>query len=222
MNFVSQSQTISLNKTDRFFDSYAEEFYAIYGNSNNLLNKIVNNLFRKSMTIRFNKTLEGCSPISGRTVIDVGCGPGHYGVLLAKQGADKILGVDFAPGMIELAQKNAVEHNINQKCQFIQNDVIKYKPTEKYNFAILMGLMDYIEKPKELIENVLSYTTEKAFFSFPIAGGFLAWQRKLRYQRKCVLYMYTREDVENLFHGLECQNIDIENIGRDFFVTVTI
>ena len=85
-------------RTAEFFDAYARDFNAIYGNENTLVNAVVNKLFRKSMVVRYERTLAGCSPIEGKTVIDIGCGPGHYGVALAARGAARVLGVDFAPG----------------------------------------------------------------------------------------------------------------------------
>ena len=62
-------------RTSDFFDSYAHDFSAIYGTANNPVDKIINRLFRKSMMIRYRKSLEGCDPIEGRSVLDIGCGP---------------------------------------------------------------------------------------------------------------------------------------------------
>jgi hypothetical protein len=61
--------------------------------------------------------------------------------------------------------------------------------------------------------------TDKAFFSFPVGGGLLAWQRSLRYKSKCDLYLYTEADVRKLFDKSAAKRYDIEKISRDFFVT---
>ncbi len=102
---MQKSESVS-----RFFDNYASEFQDIYGSEYNLRNRIVNHYFRASMRLRFEKTIEGCFPIEGMTVLDVGCGPGHYSTNLALRGAQKVVGLDFAqemtvppPGMITLA-----------------------------------------------------------------------------------------------------------------------
>jgi hypothetical protein len=63
-------------RTAEFFDAYARDFSAIYGNENTLVNSVVNKLFRKSMMLRYERTLAGCAPIAGKTVIDIGCGRG--------------------------------------------------------------------------------------------------------------------------------------------------
>ena len=53
-----------------------------------------------------------------------------------------------------------------------------------FDYSIAMGFLEYIEEPKKVIEKVLSITKLKAFFSFPVDAGMLAWQRKLRYKKK--------------------------------------
>jgi 2-polyprenyl-3-methyl-5-hydroxy-6-metoxy-1,4-benzoquinol methylase len=212
----------SRKRTSEFFDSYAHDFSAIYGTSNNPLNRIVNRLFRKSMMIRYRKTIEGCYPIQGKRVIDVGCGPGHYCVALARRGARRVLGLDFAPGMIDLARSNARSTGVEDVCDFACEDFMSFQVPVSFDYAVLMGFMDYIRDPGPVIEKVLAVTSSKAFFSFPAAKGFLAWQRKLRYSRRCDLYLYTEDDLKGLFANRVSGGFNIERIERDFFVTVDI
>jgi len=42
--------------------------------------------------------------LSGRRVLDFGCGPGRLAVLLAEQGAARVVGVDESPKMVEQAR----------------------------------------------------------------------------------------------------------------------
>lgn len=208
------------HRTKFFFDSYAQEFSAIYGNKNNIFNRIINDVFRKSMAVRFTKTLEACTPINDKAVIDVGCGPGHYGVILAQNGARLVEGVDFADGMISLASQNAADANMSHKCSFVQADVVDYQPTETFDFSLALGLFDYIDSGFELMERMISYTSEKAIMSFPVAGGFLAWQRELRYMSRCPLYFYSKDQLEGMISRLELKDASIERIDRDYFVTL--
>ena len=90
-----------------FFDSYAGDFDAIYGTKNTMLNRLLNRYLRASMRIRFEKVLASCDPIQGKSVIDIGSGPGHFSISLARKGADHVLGVDFAESMNELATRHA-------------------------------------------------------------------------------------------------------------------
>jgi hypothetical protein len=74
--------------------------------------------------------------------------------------------------------------------------------------------------PRKTIEKVLSVTNSKAFFSFPAEGGILAWQRKLRYKSRCPLYLYTLPQLKDLFSSAAPEQVRIEPIARDYFVTV--
>lgn len=206
--------------TCKFFDSYAESFSAIYGNKNSFLNTLVNRYFRKSMKLRYFKTLDGCEPLQGKSVIDIGCGPGHYGIALAARGAKNILGIDFSKSMVELAERNAERHAVRDKCTYVCADFLSYEIGGRFDYSIVMGFMDYIKEPESVIGKTLSATRSKAFFSFPSEGGILAFQRKLRYQSRCDLFMYDIRQLNNLFKGQRARDVQIEKISRDFFVTV--
>lgn len=203
----------------RFFDNYASDFEDLYGSEYNLFNRIINHYFRGSMRLRFEKSIQGCLPIEGMTVLDVGCGPGHYSTNLALQGAEKVVGLDFSEEMLHLANQRAKNKGTLESCSFINADFAEFSNDNKYDYLILMGFMDYIKNPSWVIEKVLSITRRKAFFSFPIRGGILGWQRKLRYSRRCLLHLYSFEEVENLFRG---EDVNIEIIERDLFVTLQI
>jgi len=209
-------------RTASFFDAYAKDFNAIYGNENTLVNGVVNKLFRKSMMMRYEKSLAGCQPVQGKTVIDIGCGPGHYAVALAAQGASRVLGVDFAPGMVEIARKRAESAGVTERCTFTLGDFMEVSGDEKFDYAIVMGFMDYIEDAGALMRKVLNVCRGKAFFSFPADGGPLAWQRRLRYRSRCELYMYTEPQIRSLVSALGVKSSTIEPISRDFFVTLSV
>lgn len=207
-----------MRQVSEFFDGYAASFDAIYGGETSFLSRLViNPIFRKSMRLRYEKTLASCAPARGRRFLDIGCGPGHYGVSLAKQGADKIVGIDFSPSMIDIARRHAEAAGVADRCEFETLDLYDYQPPAPFDASIVMGVMDYIEEPRRFIERVKSLTTDRAFFSFPADGGILALQRKLRYRGRCQLFMYTRPQIEGLFRGM---NATIDELARDYFVTL--
>ena len=212
---------MAVNSVEAFFDSYADGFDAIYGTENTFLNRVINRHFRKCMRVRFEKTLSGCSPIEGMRVLDVGCGPGHYGIHLAKGGAGLVCGIDFAEGMISLARRRAQGQGVADRCRFVRGDFLRQAFDGPFDYAVVMGFMDYMQDPEAVVEKTLSLTTRRAFFSFPMEGGFLAWQRKLRYKRKCDLFLYRLEAVQALFEDMDC-DVEVETIHRDFFVTAHV
>lgn len=205
-----------------FFDSYASDFNAIYGGKNTFVHNLVNRVLRKSMRLRYMKTIDGCRPIEEHTVLDVGCGPGQYCITLAENGASRVCGIDFAEGMIGLAKQNARHHGVEGKCDFILDDFITRRFDDRFDYTIVMGFMDYIGHPGPIIDKVLSLTKTRAFFSFPAAGGFLAWQRKMRYRKRCDLFLYREHQIAELFENAACHRIEIARIARDFFVTAHV
>jgi ubiquinone/menaquinone biosynthesis C-methylase UbiE len=204
-----------------FFDSYSADFNALYGSRKNVVNFLVDRVFRKSMRLRFERSLAGCLPIEGKTVLDVGCGPGHYAVQLAKKGAASCFGLDFSPAMIRLSTDNALRQGVSDRCTFEVGDFSQFGFTRQYDYSIVIGFMDYVREPQAIIDKVLSVTKLKAFFSFPVADGLLAWQRKQRYKSRCDLFLYRQEQVKQLCENRPYWRTEIERISRDFFVTLS-
>jgi hypothetical protein len=117
-----------------------------------------------------------------------------------------------------VARGHAQQKGLADRCAWINGDFLKHSFQEKFNYAIVCGVMDYIADARAMIDKVSSITDQKAFFSFPVAGGPLAWQRKLRYKKRCDLFLYARPQLEDLFQVKEFDTT-IEPIARDFFVT---
>ena len=87
--------------------------------------------------------------------------------------------------MIQLARRQAEAEGVGGRCRFLVGDFQEYTPAEAPDYVVVMGVMDYVADPVPLVERVVSMAGRKAFFSFPAAGGFLAWQRQLRYRSRC-------------------------------------
>lgn len=212
---------MSVDRTQTFFHQYANDFDAIYGNQNGIVDSVINRLFRKSMKLRYEKTIEGCQPIAGKSVLDIGCGPGHYSITLAQRGASRVVGIDFAEGMLQLASEHARKVGVGDQCKFEVADFYKYPSDTVFDYVIVMGFMDYMPDPENVVAKVLSLTRSKAFFSFPVGGGVLGWQRKLRYQKRCDLFLYSETQLREIFAKFPQAQATIEPISRDFFVTLS-
>lgn len=61
------------------------------------------NRFRSSLTFAKYITKELCE---GKTIFDIGCGPGNLGILGAKNGAKKVISVDINPSAVQNAAEN--------------------------------------------------------------------------------------------------------------------
>lgn len=215
------ASTDSTARTRDFFHGYAGRFDAIYGNEHTPLNALVNRFFRASMRLRFERTLAGCEPVDGASVLDIGCGPGHYAIELARRGAGRVVGIDFADNMIARAREHAAGAGVADRCEFLVGDVDRWQPDAPFDYVVVMGFMDYVADPEALVRKVVGFTRRRAFFSFPAAGGLLAWQRQLRYRNRCPLYLYTPARLRALLQAVPGASFTIEPIARDYFVTIT-
>jgi 2-polyprenyl-3-methyl-5-hydroxy-6-metoxy-1,4-benzoquinol methylase len=209
----------STHRTSQFFSQYASGFEAIYGNQNTAVNYAINTLFRGVMKDRFERTISRCMPIEGASVLDIGCGPGHYSVKLAERGAGEVLGLDFAPTMLALAKQRAATANVAEQCTWSQQDFLTAQFERTFDYVIAMGFMDYIEDPTSIVKKIAEVTKRRAFIGFPRDGGLLAWQRKVRYRSRCDLYLYSRERVQAILNAAG-KPYTIEPNGREFFVTL--
>jgi 2-polyprenyl-3-methyl-5-hydroxy-6-metoxy-1,4-benzoquinol methylase len=204
-----------------FWDRYASEFDAIYGTKNSWFNSVINKLFRGAMRVRFEKTLD-MIPREKVSVIDIGCGPGHYCFSLARDGYREILGIDFSEPMISIATEHAKELGLDNSLKFEVVDVFNFNPGRKFDYSIMMGFVEYFEHPELVIRKAADITNREVMISFPAEGGILAFQRKLRYRNRCYLRLYHRRDIEELMQQLKLDSYTIEKIGRDYFVTISL
>ena len=121
--------------------------------------------------------------------------------------------------MLKIARERAASYGVAERCTFALGDFLTYPISERFDYAIVMGFMDYIRDPRAIVDRVLQIVRGRAFFSFPKAGGFLAWQRQLRYRNRCDLFLYREDEIQSLLSSTGA-SFSIEPNGRDFFVTV--
>jgi 2-polyprenyl-3-methyl-5-hydroxy-6-metoxy-1,4-benzoquinol methylase len=122
--------------------------------------------------------------------------------------------------MLKLATEHAQKVGVGDRCNFMVADFYAYEPQEIFDFVIVMGFMDYMPDPEKVVAKVLSLTRSEAFFSFPVAGGVLGWQRQMRYKKRCDLFLYTEAQLKQLFAKFPEVKATIEPISRDYFVTL--
>ena len=117
-----------------FFHSYAADFDAIYGRTSKtgFLGRSIDRMFRQVMFKRMVETLENTSKENIQSVLDVGCGPGRYTVEFLKQGK-KVVALDMAQGMIEIAKSAVKEAEITDNIEFVVNDYLQSKFDEKFD-----------------------------------------------------------------------------------------
>lgn len=92
---------------------------------------------------------------SGNTVLELGCGTGlNFPLILEKIGPQgKIIGVDLAPGMLEVARRKALRNNWNN-IELIESDLTLFSIPTGVDAILSTGVFGYIPEYEHVIENI--------------------------------------------------------------------
>ncbi|OAI46052.1 methyltransferase type 11 [Planctomycetaceae bacterium SCGC AG-212-F19] len=86
--------------------------------------------------------------VTGRSVLDLACGEGHYTRRLKRRGAGRIVGVDISARMIELAV--AEERARPLGIDYVVADAAKLQLGEPFDFVVASYLLNYAQSTDEL------------------------------------------------------------------------
>jgi predicted TPR repeat methyltransferase len=223
---MSNDRNYSLSETkdvEAFFHGYAADFDSIYGHTKkrSAWDKFLDKFFRESMRLRYDLVLKYSANSNLKTFLDVGCGGGVYCEALLSAGK-RVTGLDIAEGMLDLAKQKTSKFIESGQADYILSGYLEHNFNEKFDAAVLVGFFDYIKTPLEVFQKLEKDISKELLMSFPKDGGFLGWQRKVRYNmRNCPLYYYTKSDLEALIAKAGWTGkAEIISIKRDFFVSV--
>jgi 2-polyprenyl-3-methyl-5-hydroxy-6-metoxy-1,4-benzoquinol methylase len=209
------------HRVGRFFDKTSDQFDAIYTNENVAV-RTLNRLLRRDVYERFEITMRECSPASGQTVLDVGCGSGPYVVALAKSGAH-VTGIDLSPQMVRLAKDAVTRAGQTERVDLAVADVMDLRPVKMFTYVIAMGVFDYVGDAKTMIAHLARFAERKLVISFPKRWFPRSQLRAFRYGlRNCPVYFYTKDEVRRLGATLESRSVRIVEIagpGYDYVLS---
>lgn len=216
----SPPEAMPARDASQFFDHYSASFDEIYGGGRTPWARFINRQFRTSLWLRFAETLAACQPVANKLILDVGCGPGHYVAALAQAGALRVVGLDSAPSMIELAKARCKHAGLEKRCELICTKFEDFHARGRFDHVICMGFLEYVAEPLPLLEGMMQMCKGTALFSLPDRHGFLAWQRRVRYRFRTPLFMYSLDEVEALFKSAQhVADFEIRRLARDFFIS---
>jgi SAM-dependent methyltransferase len=201
---------------EAYFHSRAEQFDALYGPQPRW-QRWWNQSFRAGLYERAALTVTELRGLENFSVLDVGCGSGRNSLLFAEAGARRVVGIDIASNMIDLANQAAVASPAAQKLTFVKGDFFTAAFDEKFDACIALGFFDYIRHPVPALRRMAELANQKVIASFPGVSLLRAPLRKLRYAlRGCPVYFYSQKEVEKFFKdaGLpECKIIPYASSG---------
>jgi len=210
----------------KFFNSYSKGFSSIYtedDKSRNFFNKLMDKWFREGVYKRYENTLAETQKKSIRTVLDVGCGPGHHTIAFLHQGKD-VTALDVADEMVELTKQKVMQFDGTSRCDYIVDDYMAHSFDQKFDAICVMGFFDYVADPVTVLKKLISEANKEIYISVPNESGLLGLQRKIRYRLKnCPLYSYSREYLDSCLREAGCIDFtEIKTEPRGFFVTIRI
>jgi SAM-dependent methyltransferase len=156
-------------KSDRdaardYFDRLAPEYdRAFAGEGSGLLAAGVNRFFRGPTFARRMRALESLFReigLSGRAVLDLGCGSGQVSLLAASLGA-RVRGIDIAPGMLDIAREAARRAGLADRVRFEEGDAAGEGPLPPADLTLLVGVLEYYEDFAPLLRRAAAVTRER-------------------------------------------------------------
>jgi magnesium protoporphyrin O-methyltransferase len=208
-----------IDRVRRYFERTAERFDSIYTGRKSAFSRKLDQWLRWDMQERMKLTLQACRPIEGKTVLDAGCGTGRFCFPLAQSGAGRVVGVDFAPSMIERARVTASELKLEDCCEFICADLMQLSIEETFDYVIAVGLFDYIREDRHLLIKLRRLTRGKAVMTFPRADTWRVPVRRLRLALLgCPVFFYNEKRIRDhlIIAGFIPQRV--LRVGKLYFV----
>lgn len=95
--------------------------------------------------------IERHAPLSGKSVIDVGCGGGILAEAMAKAGAH-VTGIDMAEGGLAAARHHATEGELTINYQQATAETFAANHAGQYDVATCMELLEHVPDPGSLIQ----------------------------------------------------------------------
>lgn len=134
------------------------------------------------------------------SIMDLGCGYGHYSNEVAKN-AKKVIGIDYDAMVINNAKKKYTKDNLS----FICDDVWNYlnSNNETFDILILAHILEHLDNPEIFLKKVHNFF-EYVYIEVPDFDESLNNQLRIDIE---TAYIYNDEDHVNEFNRDELQEL---------------
>jgi SAM-dependent methyltransferase len=201
------------------FHADARRFDAIYEDDKDAITRWVDGVWRGVVRKRFDLTLDLLEPLTGKSVLDVGCGSGRYCIAYAQRGAARVVGVDFAGAMIDLAIEHSHRFSVADRCEFRTGLFPDAVPNDSFDASSAMGFFDYVEDPVPVIARMREMTRSTMIMSFPKSREWRAPIRRLRFLLSgCPLFLYSEARVKETLSAAGVSDFEWIELDRDYVV----
>ena len=218
------TSTVEDKVRDHFHDD-ASRFDAIYNKDKGAIARFIDNYWRGVVQKRLELNVERLRPLDGKKILDVGCGSGRFCIAFALEGAAKVVGIDFARAMIEIADDLAKKAGVDDRCEFVvgafPDDI---DPAEgPFDAATANGFFDYVQDPAPLIARMRELTRGTMIMSFPKAVEWRVPLRRVRFWLKGTpLFLYREQQVRDILADAGVTDYEMIHLDRDYLVVANV
>jgi ubiquinone/menaquinone biosynthesis C-methylase UbiE len=203
----------------RHFDRAAARFDAVYDENKPAYQRVIDRMFRRVVVERFQLILN-LAPLPGDwEVLDVGCGSGRYALALAREGARRVVGVDFAEEMIKIARAESERLDLADRCEFHVAEFRDFELEGRFEAVVATGYFDYLAEPEVDLAKMKQMCEGRIYASFPKRWEWRVPIRKLRFLLSgAFVRFYSKAEVLELFEsaGIPTERLSLIDLGRDW------
>jgi SAM-dependent methyltransferase len=164
----------------RYFGSFAEDYHRAFdGSGENRLHRLANRFFRRKTFQRRTAIVRGLLDqhgVTGKRVLDLGCGSGEVSLVAASLGAN-VTGLDIVPEMVAIASREAERAGLGPRTTFRVFDVVS-QPVPETDVAMMIGVIEYYADLDPILHRVCGATRELLIIC-DTRGPW--WRRTIRY-----------------------------------------
>lgn len=117
--------------------------------------------------------LELVGDVSGRRVLDVGCGDGELAVTLAKRGAI-VTGIDISAAMIDAAKAQAGKHDADIAFHVASAEELPF-PTGQFDVVTAITILCFVDEPDPIFREVARVLRPGGRFVIGELGKWSTW-----------------------------------------------
>jgi cyclopropane fatty-acyl-phospholipid synthase-like methyltransferase len=196
-------------KVQDFFDRRVDAYDAFY-EPHSAFERWFSRVFRKAVYLRRDQVPILAQRYGCKTMLDVGCGSGRNSVWFARNGIERVHGIDISQEMTKEAIALAEQAGVADKCDFQHLDFGSMPTGEKFDLVGALGVFDYVEQPAEFLAHMAEFTNRVVYGSFPGYTLVRSPLRKIRYSlRGCPIRFYRKRELEVLFGKLKFDHCEV-------------
>ena len=99
----------------------------------------------------------------GSSILDIGCADGLIALYMMKQKDLKVVGIDVAEDMVQMARKKGVE-------AYTMDLNVPFNINEKYDYIIMSEVIEHLIFPHKVLKEMLKVARKGVIISFPNAA----------------------------------------------------